>query len=432
MRITFIQPTMIREHAAGSMPPLVFGILARLTPPDMSVQLFDENVEDVPLDIETDLVAMSVHTFNARRAYVVADDFRRRGIPVVLGGVHPTLLAEEALEHADAVVVGDAEPVWPQLLSDFKNNTLQKMYSSGEKDPHCGMTPNRTLFKNKPYCRLTPVQFGRGCVYRCDFCAVHLHQGGQVRHRPVQEVLDEVESLRKDVIFFVDDNLCSFGEASTQLLEGLAKLGVSWAGQISMNAVISEEAILLLKKSGCITLFMGFESLVSLNLKNMNKHSNMNRDYLQIVSNLQRHGIMVGGSFIFGYDNDQADSIRLALAFSKKANLLLAHFNPIFAAPGTALYKRLLAEGRFQDPCWWNSSQFHYGTIPFTTKGISAKEIEEGCFAARRSFNTVGSILRRAFGCKANWFPFKRLGIFLAANWISRWEIYRKQGALLG
>ena len=156
MRITFIQPTMIRKHAAGSMQPIASGILAKLTPPDISIQLFDENVEDIPLDIETDLIAMSVHTFNARRAYALADVFRQRHIPVVMGGVHPTLLPAEALEHADAVVVGDAENVWPQLLDDLTKQKMQKIYSSPDKEPHCGMTPDRTIFQNKRYSRLLP------------------------------------------------------------------------------------------------------------------------------------------------------------------------------------------------------------------------------------------------------------------------------------
>lgn len=423
---------MIRKHAAGSMQPIVFGILARLTPPDMSVQLFDENVEDIPMDVETNLVAMSVHTFNARRAYALADVFRHRGIPVVLGGVHPTLLPAEALEHADAIVVGDAEHVWPQLLADLTKHKMQKVYSSADKKPHCGMTPDRTLFRNKRYCRLTPVQFGRGCIFRCDFCAAHIHQGSRVRHRPVEEVLAEISSLRRDVIFFVDDNLCSFGNDSIRLLRGLSELRVSWVGQISMNALIGPEMVRLLKESGCMALFVGFESLVNTNLQTMNKLANINRDYRQIVSNLQRHGIMVAGSFIFGYDGDRSDSINAALSFSKEANLVLAHFNPIFAAPETLLYKRLVAEGRLLDPYWWNSEKYHYGMIPFEPKGMSAVAIENGCFAARRSFNTFGSIWRRAFGSRANWFPPKKLGLFLAANIVSRHEIYRKQGAKLG
>lgn len=432
MRITFIQPTMIRKHAAGSMQPIAFGILAKLTPSDISVQLFDENVENIPMDIETDLIAMSVHTFNARRAYALADVFRQRHIPVVMGGVHPTLLPTEALEHADAVVVGDAENVWPQLLDDLTKQKMQKIYSSPDKEPHCGMTPDRTIFQNKRYSRLTPVQFGRGCVFRCDFCAVHLLQGSRVRHRPVQEVLAEIASLRHQVIFFVDDNLCSFGPASTQLLKELSKLKISWVGQISMNALIDSEMLSLLKESGCIALFIGFESLVSTNLQTMNKQTNIDQDYRRIVSNLQSEGIMVAGSFVFGYDNDQLSSINAALSFSKESNLLLAHFNPVFVAPGTGLYKRLVSEGRLHDLQWWNSEKYHYGMIPFEPKGMSAVDIENACFAARRSFNTYGSILRRAFGNMANWFPPSRLSLFLAANIVSRHEIYRKQGAKLG
>jgi radical SAM superfamily enzyme YgiQ (UPF0313 family) len=432
VRIAFVQPALSAFRSSGTIPPLAFGVLARLTPPEHEARLFDENVEALDTAWPCDCAALSVNTFNAKRAYRIAGQFRGRGVPVVMGGVHPTLLPDEALAHCDSVVLGDAEDVWPAVLRDLSAGRLRRMYKGDSERPPAGITPLRSIFRGKRYSRLAPVQFGRGCLFNCEFCSVHLLYGKRIRHRPVSEVLDEAAECKKEILFFVDDNLYSYGQAFYELLQGLSRLRARWVGQISVNAALDAKLVEAMRESGCCALFIGFETLTKENLHRMNKHQNADRDYSRAVRLLQENNIMVCGSFLFGYDADHAGSIRSALEFARENRLALAHFNPLFPAPGTPLYQRLLDEGRLYDPKWWDSHTFRYGDLPFTPKGISGKDIEEGCFNARRKFNTLGSIASRAFGRRANWYPPGHLGLFLYANLFSRRDIFKKQGVALG
>ena len=432
MRIAFVQPALSAYRSSGTVPPLAFGILARLTPPEHQVRLFDENVEALDAAWPCDCAALSVNTFNAKRAYRIAAQFRARGVPVVMGGVHPTLLPSEALAHCDSVVAGDAEEMWPQVLNDLAAGCLRRVYEGDRERPPAGITPLRSIYRGKRYSRLVPVQFGRGCLFDCEFCSVHALYGTRIRHRPVDEVLSEVTELKKEMLFFVDDNLCSYGAAFYELLRGLSRLRARWVGQISVNAALDGPLVKTMRESGCCALFIGFETLTKENLRRMNKRQNVDKDYRSAVRLLQENNIMVCGSFLFGYDGDEATSIRDALEFARENRLALAHFNPLFPAPATPLYRRLLAEGRLYDAQWWDSETFRYGDLPFTPKGMSGKDIEEGCFYARRKFNTLGSIVKRAFGRRANWFPLGHLALFLYANLFSRRDIFNKQGVALG
>lgn len=432
MRIAFIQPALSAYRPSSALPPLAFGILARLTPPEHQVRLFDENVEDLDENWPCDCAALSVSTFSAKRAYAIASKFRAKGVKVIMGGVHPTLLPSEALAHCDSVASGDAEEVWPRVLGDLAAGSLKRIYKS---DPSCsqtGVKPVRAIYNGKRYSRLAPIQFGRGCHFNCDFCCVRALYGTSVRHRPVSDVLGEVAEIGNRVLFFVDDNLFSYGEAFHELLEGLTRFGARWVGQISVNAAYDSALVKAIHASGCCALFIGFETLTEANLRRMNKPQNTRDGYRGAIRLLQKNGIMVCGSFLFGYDDDRAGCVNAALEFACQNRMALAHFNPLFPAPATPLYRRLLDEGRLLNPQWWNSENFRYGDLPFAPKEMSRREIEEGCFVARRKFNSLASILRRAFGRRANWYPLWHLWLFLYANFFSRREILSKQGAALG
>jgi radical SAM superfamily enzyme YgiQ (UPF0313 family) len=433
MHIAFIVPRIADYRPAGALEPLVFGLLSRLTPPDHTVRLFDENIEDIDWSFKADIAAFTVHSFSALRAYRLAKRYRETGTTVVMGGIHPSLLPNEAAQHADCVVVGDCEDTWTRVVNDIGEGRPEKIYRSTLHAALGGVTADRSIYKGKRYGRIAPVYLGRGCTFSCDFCSVHSVYKRQVRHRPVHEVLEEIETLlRRRVLFFTDDNLSMYGASTRELLEGLARLRVSWIGQMSVDNAYDDRMLSLLKRSGCIALLVGFESLSAENLQSMGKSQNLRDDFKTAVKRMQRSGIMVAGSFMFGNDNDTPGSVGQVLTFAESTGLALAHFNPIHPLPGTQFYSRLAAEGRLTDTQWWLSPSYRYGSLPFAPKSATAFELQNECFAARRKFNTMRSILRRAFGAWVNCFPPVHLVVFLWANLFSRREIYAKQEIPLG
>jgi radical SAM superfamily enzyme YgiQ (UPF0313 family) len=414
------------------MEPLVFAILRRLTPMDVETLLVDERVEAVDPLVAVDLIAMTVETHTALRAYQLAADFHRRGIPVVMGGHHPTLLPEEALRHADAVVVGDAEGVWPELLADFRAGRLRRLYRSAGGAGAVSVAPDRSIFAGKPYLRIGLVQHGRGCPYACDFCSVSAFYGGRLKHRPAGQVAAEIAQLGQRNLFLVDDNLLADPCRTEELLRALVPLRVRWTCQVSLEVAADEGVLDLLAKSGCTVALIGFESLDRRNLEQMGKGVNIaGGDYAAAVERFRQRGIMVYGTFLFGYDHDTPAAIEAALEFAIRNRLCLANFNPLTPFPGTPLFERLQGEGRLLHDRWWLDPDYRYGQALFRPRGMTAEALEAGCFRARREFHRVASILRRGADRRANGRNPAALALFLAANLVSRREILRKQGSPL-
>jgi radical SAM superfamily enzyme YgiQ (UPF0313 family) len=382
--------------------------------------------------VAVDLIAMTVETHTALRAYQLAADFHRRGIPVVMGGHHPTLLPEEALRHADAVVVGDAEGVWPELLADFRAGRLRRLYRSAGGAGAVSVAPDRSIFAGKPYLRIGLVQHGRGCPYACDFCSVSAFYGGRLKHRPAGQVAAEIAQLGQRNLFLVDDNLLADPCRTEELLRALVPLRVRWTCQVSLEVAADEGVLDLLAKSGCTVALIGFESLDRRNLEQMGKGVNIaGGDYAAAVERFRQRGIMVYGTFLFGYDHDTPAAIEAALEFAIRNRLCLANFNPLTPFPGTPLFERLQGEGRLLHDRWWLDPDYRYGQALFRPRGMTAEALEAGCFRARREFHRVASILRRGADRRANGRNPAALALFLAANLVSRREILRKQGSPL-
>lgn len=415
------------------MQPLSMAILASLTPADVQLELMDERLEPIPVDAPTDLVAMTVETFTARNAYQIAARFRRRGIPVVMGGYHPTLLPEEALQHADAVVVGDAEGIWPEVVEDARAGKLRRVYQAAETPSLAGPLPRRDIFRGKRYAPLNLVQFGRGCRFACDFCSIHAFYGTNLRWRPVAEVVAEIKSLGRRHLLFVDDNLLADLGRAEALCRALIPLRVRWSCQASIDVCREPRLLKLMADSGCQAMVIGFESLDPRNLQQMNKGwAVQDGDYAASLRRIREHGIMVYGTFVFGYDHDTVDAFDACVDFALRSRFFLANFNPLTPTPGTALYRRLAAEGRLLHDRWWLAPGFRYGQALFRPRGMSPEQLAEGCFRARRAFNTFRSILRRVWDWRTNCRSPGRLAAFLLGNFISRREIRRKQGMALG
>ncbi len=251
MKITFIRPHISDTPAADAMEPLVFAMLFNYLPNTIDVELYDDRIETVPLDLETDLVAMTVETYTAKRAYSFADAFRSKGIPVIMGGYHPTFLPEEALEHADAVVVGDSEDLWNTIIEDVINGKLKKIYQSNNNHSLGHISPNRSLFKTKKYAPISLVQYSRGCKYACEFCSIYSFYGNKnIRQRPIRDVVKEIESLDTKHVFIVDDNLFINRETTMEFIKALIPLNIKWSCQTSIDIGADRDMLQLLQKSG--------------------------------------------------------------------------------------------------------------------------------------------------------------------------------------
>jgi len=433
VKITFVRPNLYEGRSSDAMEPLSIAILKGLTPPDVETSFYDERLEPVPLDEPTDLVALTVETYTARRAYRIADAYRERGIPVVLGGYHPTFLPEEGLHHADAVVQGDAEPVWRRVVEDARAGRLRRTYRHDGFAELDGLRPDRSLFRGKRYAPVGLVQYGRGCRFACDFCSIRAFYGASLRQRPVREVVDEIERLGRRHVFLVDDNLFVDRARAVELFDALAPLGIRWSCQVSIDIARDRDLVRRMARSGCLTAVIGFESLDEANLRQMKKRWNLTYgDYAASLRVLQDAGIMIYGTFVFGYDHDGPDAFDAAVDFALENRFYLANFNPLTPTPRAPLFDRLRREGRLIRAPWWLDPGYAYGRATFHPRGMTADELTEGCFRARKRFNRYASIVRRGLAPRTNLRSPYRLALYLASNWVSRREILAKQDRVLG
>lgn len=432
MKLTLIRPNLADYRSSDAMPPLALGILAARST-GFDVSFYDEKAEALPENDQPDLVGLSVETFTAHRAYTVADRYRARGVRVVMGGYHPSFLPDEALAHADAVVVGDAEGVWERVLDDFRAGRLRGQYSGGNRQSLADYRLDRSIYRGKRYAPVELVQYGRGCRFACDFCSIHAFYGTQLRVRPLPGLVAEIEGLPPGrLIFFVDDNLFGVKADLLALLDALKPLRRRWMCQISID-VAREEALLdRLAEAGCAFVLIGFESLNSANLKQMRKPWNkVSGSYERVVRALHNRKIGIYGTFVFGYDADTQATIDRTLDFALESRLEIANFNALTPTPGSGLYQRLLSEGRMLSPQWWLDPKYRYGDAIFEPRGMRADDLANAVFEARRRFYSWRSIGVRVLGADTPFSPF-RTGLVTVANMISRREIYNKQERYLG
>lgn len=451
MRITFIKPNIGRlEHSLyvdeGRMEPLQLGVLAGLTPPDIECVLYDDRIETIPYDEVTDLVAITVEIYTARRAYEIAEEYRLRGVPVVMGGFHPTLLPEEARQHADAIVLGDAEWIWHEVVEDARRGRLRETYQSrpGIPQPN-GVQPRRDLFRGKGYLPITLMQFSRGCRFSCDFCAISVFFDRKNFVRRTRDVLDEIAKQDRKFIFFVDDNFLSNHEAAKSFLRELIPLRIRWVSQGSLDMTNDPELMELLVESGCLGNVIGFESLNPHNLQLMKKGPNfLRRDgrkpfrdgwdyYERAVQTLREHHLQTWAAFTLGHDHDSLASIRLTSDFATRNKFCFAAYNILMPYPGTPFYRRLEEEGRLlYDGRWWLHPQYRFNHAAFVPKNMSPEALTEACWECRRKWNTLGSIFWRMWDLKTHLSSPTRLVAYLQYNPIYAREARKKQGMLFG
>ena len=433
MKVTFIRPNMHDQRSKDAMEPLVFAILKSLTPDHIETVLYDERLAEIPYDEPTDLVAMTVETYTARRSYQIANEFRARGIPVVMGGYHPTFLPEECLQFADAVVQGDAEGLWGQILEDAAAGTLERIYSRETFAPLEGSCPDRSIFDGKRYAKLGMVQYGRGCKFNCEFCSIRAFYGRELRQRPVSEVVAEIERLGTKHVFLVDDNIFVNIPKAKELFKALIPLNIQWTCQVSLDVTKDAELMDLMRRSGCLSAVVGFESLNIDNLKQMNKKWNHRfGGYDKPIKILQDAGIMIYGTFVFGYDQDTVEAFDEAVQFAIDHKFFLANFNPLTPTPKAPLMDRLREEGRLLHDKWWLDPDYKYGHATFHPRGMSADELTQGCYRARSKFYEYSSIAKRIWDPRTSLRSPYRAAFYTAVNLVSRKEIHSKQDLGLG
>jgi len=393
-------------------------------------------MEKIPFNEKTDLVAITVETYTARRAYEISGAFRKRGVPVVLGGMHPTLLPEEAALHADALYLGDAEYQWQQLIGDFRNGRMKKRYQAEVGVAQPGFIPRRDIFKGKGYLPITLMQFSRGCRYACTFCAVSSYFDKKHYTRNVREVVHEIEAQERKLVFFVDDNLIANHEAAKELFRALIPLRIRWVSQASIDMTRDPELMELMVRSGCLGHVVGFESIDPRNLKGMKKAPNLIRGFEHYDSQIRiikDHGLQLWAAFTLGHDYDDWDSIRATTQFALDNKFCFAAFNILMPYPGTPLYDRLQAEKRLlYDQKWWLHPEYRFNHASFRPAQMAPDELTAACFEARSRFNSPASIFKRAFDLKTNMRSLYKLGIYASYNPLFRKETFKKQGMKFG
>lgn len=407
----------------GKMEPLQLGIIAALTPPDVDVELFDERVEPIPVDRPVDLVAITVDSITARRAYAISKEFRARGVPVVLGGMHVTLLPDEASAHADAIVIGDAEPVWGQVVADARTGCMRPVYSGPFGEPQRGIIPRRDLFCGKGYLPVSIVQFSRGCPFNCSFCAVARFFGNSHLCRQVDTVVREIEHDNLRFVLFADDNLTANREAAKGLCRALKPLGIRWASQVSVDLVQDTELLELMAESGCMGQLIGFDSINPTSLRWMNKAPNLRHldRYHAAVERLRQFGFQVWASFMLGNDFDSRQCIEETVKFAIASKFTLAFFHLLVPYPGTRLYEELRRADRLlYDGTWWTHPGFRYNTATFIPKQMSPAELAEITVWANREFYSARSILSRTFDTKTNLNSIAKFLLYLRFNILVR------------
>jgi radical SAM superfamily enzyme YgiQ (UPF0313 family) len=399
MKILLISPTVDAEKRTNKglmMPQLALYILEGLTPEEHEVHIVEEESGLVDMEQDCDLVGISCMTANAPRAYDLCKEFKKRGKTVLLGGVHPTILPEEALKHADCVVVGEAEGVWHKLLSDFQNNELKKRYHEPKPDLEKYVRKDfKKILKNRLF-KIIPVMTTRGCPYNCDFCCVTNLFGRKIRHIPIENVVSDILDSGAKNIMFLDDNIIGHPKYAKALFKAIKPLKVNWVGQASVSLLVADDELMqLAAESGCKAMFFGIESVSVDQLQTLRKALKEIEHLESALKKIKKMGILIHASMVFGFDNDTKEIFSETVEFLIKNKVSTVSFNVLTPYPGTKIYDELKSEGRLTTTDW---KYYDHNTVVFKPKNMTPYELQLGKINARKKFYSVSSVLKRLSG----------------------------------
>jgi radical SAM superfamily enzyme YgiQ (UPF0313 family) len=402
MKLTLIQPCIGRRVGQAyirswQMEPLPPATIAGLTPEQIEIAFYDDRMEAIPFDEPTDLVAISVETYTARRTYQIATEYRKRDVPVVMGGFHATLCPEEVSQYADSVVVGEAENIWECVLDDAQRKTLRTYYHASEPASLKRISPDRSIYRGKRYLPVSLVEAGRGCMFSCDFCAIQVFFQNTHRLRPPDRIVSELVAMRrKPLIFFVDDNITVDHERAKDFFRELIPLNLRWVSQVSIDVGYDEELLELMAASGCQGVLIGFESLNPATLSKMKKGFNLQGGgYEKALATLRKFNLRLYITFLYGYDEDTELTFEETLDFALKYRFYIAAFNHVTPFPGTPLYERLEKQGRMLYDAWWLDERYRYTQVPFQPLTLTPERVQLGCIHNRSKFYNWRNIWAR-------------------------------------
>lgn len=385
---------MDSEWKTRMAPPLSLLILGALTPKKHKVSIEDENVEKLCLNDKPDIVGITVKVDTVSRAFEISKGYRAKGIPVVMGGIHVTACPEDCLRHADAVVIGDAEEIWPQILLDAEAGGIKQIYRNAQTvDTGKIPIPRWELLRREKYLFTNTLTIGRGCPWRCDFCYNSADNvDAAYRTKTICQIIKEIESLNSDHVMFIDDNFIGNPGFTRKLLPELGKMNLTWHTAVSTNIGLYDDILDMMAESGCKSLFIGFESVNQKNLLNCHKTQNRIEKYSETVEKIHRRGMLVNASLVFGFDDDDSSVFQTTLEWliKNRVSTMTAHI--LTPYPGTRLYKKLEEEKRIVD-----RDLRHYNTAHavFSPKMLTCEELEAGYLQMYKDFYSWKNILRR-------------------------------------
>ena len=404
------------------LPPASLAWLASSAPLDWDIKVIDENIEPLTFE-DADLLGITACTCNAPRGYEISQEYRRRGTKTVMGGVHASMMFEEAMQFVDSVVIGEAESDWGDLIHDFERNDLKRCYNGKPTSLENPVKLKKGVYSSKY--RLPSVETSRGCPHDCEFCSVTTFHGRTYRQRPVEDVLDQLESLNSKFLFFLDDNILGYGqkaeERAIQLFRGMIDRGLKkkWGCAVGIDFASNPEVLKYAQKAGCSAVFIGFESINEESLQGMHKLRNLRvgvQNYKEVIKKLHGHGIGVLGSFVLGSDGDRKDVFERTSEFILNSKMDATLFAILCPFPGTRLYKRLKQEGRLlltNYPDDWK--YYDCVEVVFKPKHMEPEELTEGVAQMYKATTSRLTSLKRCFTSAIQ--TKNLLGSFLAYFW---------------
>lgn len=409
MKILLVAPVsqkrILGEDFYFKLPVLSMPTLAAYTPPDIEIELVDERIKPLDYAVDADLVAITAMTALAPRAYEIADTFRSKGKTVVMGGMHPSALPQEALQHCNSVAVGEGEVIWPQIIEDFKNGRLERIYKAETLfDVSTTRPPRWDIVDKSAYSPVDFIESTRGCPFNCSFCAVTNFFGGKYRTKPLDLIENLVSQVKpvdkrfalKNLIFFIDDNIVGSRRHCKELLTMLKSYNIQWVGQASITVAKDDEILKMMAQTRCLGLLIGMESISSESLADCGKRVNKPAEYLNAVDKLHSYGIGVKATFIVGFDSDDQSVFPNLARFIQKSNLDSVYLSIMTPYPGTRFYKEMEEQDRILHKDWEKYDTAH---VVFQPAQMTPDELQQGfiwLYKKMLSYRSISMRLLRA------------------------------------